>query len=120
MLLSQRVSVAVKHSIQHLPAKPRLQRCRVPGALDREAGFTLLEVVVATAIMAVGFLGLFATVLHAGKLASAAEEEAMVASGLEQRIDQLQRIRTSFFQSSILIVPPCSSPPAGSPARPPR
>ena len=80
----------MKHSIQSLAAKPRLQRCRVPGAPGREAGFTLLEVVVATAIMAVGFLGLFATVLQAGKMASAAEEEAMVASGLEQRIDQLR------------------------------
>ena len=57
------------------------------------AGFTLLEVVMATAIMAIGFLGMFATVLHAGKLASAAEEEGLVASGLEQRIDQLRLLQ---------------------------
>jgi type II secretory pathway pseudopilin PulG len=75
----------VKLFIQSPAATPEL-----PRALTRAAAFTLLEVVVATSIMAIGFLGLFATVLSAGKMASAAEEEAMVASGLEQRIDQLR------------------------------
>lgn len=67
------------------PAPPLLAR-----AIAREAGFTLLEVVVATAILAIGFLGLFATVLSAGKMASAAEEDGLVTSGLEQRIDELR------------------------------
>lgn len=67
------------------PAPPLWAR-----AIAREAGFTLLEVVVATAILAIGFLGLFATVLSAGKMASAAEEDGLVASGLEQRIDELR------------------------------
>lgn len=52
-----------------------------------------MEVVVAVAIVAVGFLGLFATVLQAGKLVSAAEEEALVESGLEQRVDQLRLLQ---------------------------
>ncbi len=56
----------------------------------REAGFTLLEVTIAGAIVAVGFLGAFATVLQTGKMVSASEEEALVMSGLEQRIDQLR------------------------------
>ncbi|MEQ1862917.1 MAG: prepilin-type N-terminal cleavage/methylation domain-containing protein [Chthoniobacteraceae bacterium] len=64
------------------PAQPR-------GVTD-DAGFTLLEVAVATAILAVGFLGMFATSLQAGKMVSASEEEALVESGLEQRIDQLR------------------------------
>jgi prepilin-type N-terminal cleavage/methylation domain-containing protein len=54
------------------------------------AGFTLLEVVVATAVVVVGFLGMFATVLQGGKMVSGAEEDALVARGLEQRIDQLR------------------------------
>ena len=44
----------------------------------------------ATALLIIAFSGLFGTVLQAGKLASAAEEEALVESGLEQRIDQLR------------------------------
>lgn len=59
-------------------------------ALSGADGFTLVEVAVATAIMAVGFLGMFATVLSAGKMASAAEEDALVANGLEQRVDSLR------------------------------
>jgi Tfp pilus assembly protein PilV len=53
-------------------------------------GFALIEVLMASAILVIAFLGLFATVLQAGKLASAAEEEALVETGLEQRIDQLR------------------------------
>jgi hypothetical protein len=49
-----------------------------------------VEVGVAVAIVAIGFLGLFATVLRAGKLVSAAEEESLVESGLEERVDQLR------------------------------
>lgn len=59
-------------------------------AHHRNAGFTVLEVAIAAAIAIIGFLGMFATVLHAGKLVSAAEEESLVMSGLEQRIDQLR------------------------------
>lgn len=68
------------------PRNPRLTL----RTLTRAAGFTLVEVAIAAAVVAVGFLGMFATVLQAGKLASAAEEEALVASGLEQRLDQLR------------------------------
>jgi prepilin-type N-terminal cleavage/methylation domain-containing protein len=57
---------------------------------NRHAGFTLIEIVIALAIVAVGFLGSLAAVAQAGKLASAAEEDALAASGLEQRIDQLR------------------------------
>ncbi len=58
----------------------------------RDAGFTLLEVVIALGIVAIGFLGAFAAVIQSGKLASAAEEDALAASGLEQRIDQLREL----------------------------
>ena len=68
-----------------MPAPPLLARANA-----RKAGFTLLEIVVATAILAIGFLGLFATVLSAGKMVSAAEEDGLVTSGLEQRIDELR------------------------------
>ncbi len=55
-----------------------------------EGGFTLLEVTVASAIVAIGFLGAFATAMQTGKMVSASEEEALVMSGLEQRMDQLR------------------------------
>ena len=55
-------------------------------------GFTLVEVIVALSIVSIGFLGAFAMVLQAGKLASAAEEEALVCSGLEQRMDQIRNL----------------------------
>ena len=62
-------------------------RARSPRALT---GFTLVEVVVAVAIIAVAFAGLFGTVRQANKLASAAEEDALVECALEQRMDQLR------------------------------
>jgi len=62
-------------------------------ALARDSGFTLIEAAIALAVVAIGFLGAFATVLQAGKLASASEEEALVISGLEQRIDQLRLLQ---------------------------
>lgn len=52
--------------------------------------FSLIETVVAVSVVVVGFLGLFATVLQAGRMVSAAEEDALVLTGLEQRIDQLR------------------------------
>src|SRR3954462_122725 len=58
----------------------------------RATGFTLLEVVVALSVVSIGFLGAFAVVLQGGKLVSAAEEEALVCSGLEQRMDQLRAL----------------------------
>ncbi len=61
-----------------------------PRVFRRSEGFTLVEVIAAVAVVAIGFLGLFAIVLQAGKLVSAAEEEALVASGLDQRVDQLR------------------------------
>jgi Tfp pilus assembly protein PilV len=65
--------------------RPRLRRA--PSGTE---GVALMEIVVSTAVLAIGFLGMFATVLQAGKMASAAEEEALVLSGLEQRVDQLR------------------------------
>jgi len=59
----------------------------------RRAGFTLLETAIAIAITAIGFLGAFGAVLQAGKMASAAEEDALVFSGLEQRVDQLRLLQ---------------------------
>ena len=53
-------------------------------------GFTLVEVVVAVGILAVAFAGLFGTIRQANKLASAAEEDALVECALEQRMDQLR------------------------------
>ena len=59
----------------------------------RRGGFTLLELAIAVAIVAVGFLGTFAAVLQAGKMAAAAEEEELVCSGMEQRMDQLRLLQ---------------------------
>ena len=71
-------------------APGRLRALRIP---KREAGFTLLETAIAIAVMAIGFLGTFAAVLQAGKMASAAEEEALACSSLEQRVDQLRLLQ---------------------------
>lgn len=57
-----------------------------------EAAFTLAEVIVAAGIIAVGFLGAFATGLQARRMVSMAEEESLVCSALEQRIDQLRML----------------------------
>ena len=64
------------------------------------AGFTLFEVVIATAILTIAFVGLFGTVMHAQKLAFSAEEDALVESGLEQRIDQLRLLEWPDLTSS--------------------
>ncbi len=61
-------------------------------SIRRPSGFTLVEVLVALGVVAVGFLGAFAMVLQAGKLASASEEDGLVVSGLEQRIDQIRTL----------------------------
>jgi prepilin-type N-terminal cleavage/methylation domain-containing protein len=75
-----------------LPAA-RLHFAGVTGDVrPSEAGFTLVEVIVALGVVVIGFLGAYATVLQSGKLASAAEEEGLVCSGLEQRIDQLREL----------------------------
>jgi Tfp pilus assembly protein PilV len=56
------------------------------------AAFTLVEVIVAVGIVAIGFLGAFAMILQSGRLVSAAEEDALVSSGIEQRMDQLREL----------------------------
>lgn len=56
------------------------------------SGFTLIEVLVALGVVAVGFLGAFAMVLQSGKMVSAAEEDALVCSGVEQRMDKLREL----------------------------
>lgn len=45
---------------------------------------------VGLAIASVGFLGALAMVQQAGRLAYAAEEDALVTTGIDQRIDQLR------------------------------
>lgn len=72
---------------------PSARRRRILRALTRAAGFTLVEVAIAISVVAIGFMGAFATVLQAGKMVSAAEEEALVMSGLEQRMDQLRLLQ---------------------------
>jgi type II secretory pathway pseudopilin PulG len=75
-----------------------LKRLRIASPSTNHSGhrrrcsdaFALTEALVAVAVVAIGFLGAFATAVHAGKLASAAEEEALVVSSLEQRIEQLR------------------------------
>lgn len=54
--------------------------------------FSLADVLIAISIVAVGFLGAFATTLQAGRMVSAAEENALACSGLEQRVDQLRAL----------------------------
>lgn len=56
------------------------------------AGMALLDVLVGLSVAAIGFLGAFATALQSSMLVSAAEEEALVCTGLEQRIDQLRTL----------------------------
>ena len=55
-------------------------------------GFTLVEMMVAVALVSIGFLGAYAMVLRGGSLVAAAEEEGLVCSGLEQRLDQLREL----------------------------
>ena len=61
-------------------------------SLNRSGGFTIVEVVIAVGVIAVGFLGSFAMVLQCGKQASAAEESSLVCSGLEEQIDLLRSL----------------------------
>lgn len=59
---------------------------------DKAGAFALAEVLVAVTIVAIGFLGAFAMAVHTDKLASASEDEGLVPSALEQRIDQLRAL----------------------------
>jgi Tfp pilus assembly protein PilV len=82
--------------LENIPfAGSQLRRLRSFPIRTLAAGFTVVETAIAIAIMSIGFLGAFAVVLQAGKMASAAEEEALVMSGLEQRIDQLRLMQWS-------------------------
>src|SRR5580765_5824284 len=78
------------------PRSPRMRGSNsmraIPTSPRKTRAFTLVEVTVAVALVAIGFLGAFAMVLQSGRLVSAAEEEALVCSGLEQRIDQLREL----------------------------
>ena len=52
-----------------------------------------MEILIALGMVAVGFLGAFATVLHAERMTAAAEEDALISSGIDQRIDQLRTLQ---------------------------
>jgi prepilin-type N-terminal cleavage/methylation domain-containing protein len=67
---------------------------------EGDRGFTLLETLIALAIVAIGFLGALATITHAGRLASAAEEDARAVSSLDQRLDQLRTLEWSEITSA--------------------
>jgi type II secretory pathway pseudopilin PulG len=60
---------------------------------------TLLEILIASSILTMAFVGLFGAIVYAGKLASAAEEEALVINGLAQRLDQLRLLEWSDLTS---------------------
>ena len=62
---------------------------------QRVSAFTLVEVVIALGIASVGFLGAYGMVLQSGKQVSAAEENALVCSGLEQEMDLLRTLSWS-------------------------
>lgn len=53
-------------------------------------GFTLVETLVALAVVSIGFLGALATIQQTSKMVSAAEEDTLASCGIEQRIDQLR------------------------------
>jgi Tfp pilus assembly protein PilV len=61
-------------------------------ARRKAGGFTLAEIVVASGIIAIGFLGSFAMVMMSGKQASAAEESSLVSTAMEQQIDLLRTL----------------------------
>jgi len=61
-------------------------------SLQGACGFTLVEVMIAAGVIAVGFLGSFAMVLQSGRQASAAEESSLVCTGLEQQMDLLRTL----------------------------
>lgn len=63
---------------------------RGPLGAVKSRAFSLIETMVAVSMVAIGFLGAFATAVHAGKMVSAADEDALASCGLEQRIDQLR------------------------------
>ena len=67
-------------------------RLRTSGGWRNAAAFTLAEVIIAVGIVAIGFLGAFAMVLQSGRMVSAADEDALVCSALEQRMDQLREL----------------------------
>ena len=76
------------------PARAWRSRPRTgPASQWRNArAFTLIELLAATGIVAIGFLGAFAVVLRSGAMVSAAEEDALGCSALEQRMDQLRTL----------------------------
>lgn len=59
-------------------------------AWRRSAAFTLVETAIAISVVAIGLLGSFGAVLQTGKMAAAAEEEALGCNGLDTRVDQLR------------------------------
>ncbi len=56
------------------------------------AAFSLLEVMIGIGVISTGFIGALAMVVQSGKMVSAAEEDALASTGLEQRVDQLRTL----------------------------
>ncbi|HEX8371158.1 MAG TPA: prepilin-type N-terminal cleavage/methylation domain-containing protein [Chthoniobacterales bacterium] len=61
----------------------------------RSNGVTLLEVLIGIGVLSLGFLGALSMVVQSGKLASAAEEDGLASSALEQRMDQMRTLSWS-------------------------
>ncbi|MCE9609492.1 MAG: prepilin-type N-terminal cleavage/methylation domain-containing protein [Chthoniobacter sp.] len=90
-MLPRKISSPYARETEENALRPRLTAwfwARDPAR--SKCGFSLIETLVAVAIVSIGFLGAFATAVQGGKLAAAAEDEGLVPSALEQRIDQLR------------------------------
>lgn len=80
---------------QLFPANHRTlpKPCVLSGTgMAKSSGFTLIEILIALGVVAIGLLGSFATVMQSGKLVAAAEEDSLASSGLEQRMDQVREL----------------------------
>jgi Tfp pilus assembly protein PilV len=72
--------------------------------MGAQGGITLIDTLMALAIAAIGFLGALATVTQAGKMTSAAEEDALASSALDQRMDQLRLLEWDQLTSTTGVV----------------
>src|SRR3954453_7444589 len=56
------------------------------------AAFTFVEMFIALGVFGIGLLGIYGMILQGGRMASAAEENALAFTALEQRVDQLREL----------------------------